>query len=58
MPDHIDVNAGKILEGTTTIQDIGDEIFNKIFSVAEGETTASEKNKHQEFSIWRLAETM
>lgn len=58
MPDHIDVDAGKIIEGNYSIEDIGKEIYEKVLQVACGEITASEKHKNQEFSIWRLAETV
>ncbi|WP_085522230.1 UxaA family hydrolase [Tuberibacillus sp. Marseille-P3662] len=58
MPDHIDINAGEILEGTSTIDKIGEDIYSLVLEVANGYRTASELNKNQEFSIWRLAETM
>jgi altronate dehydratase large subunit len=57
MPEHIDVNAGKIIDQNYTLQDIGEEIYSKVLDVANGEITASEKYNNQEFSIWRLAET-
>lgn len=58
MPEHIDVNAGKIMDSHYSIEDIGEEIYEKVIDVANGEITSSEKHKNQEFSIWRLAETM
>lgn len=58
MPEHIDVNAGKIMDSHYSIEDIGEEIYKKVIDVANGEITSSEKHKNQEFSIWRLAETM
>lgn len=58
MPEHIDVNAGKIIDANYTIDEIGEEIYAKVLEVADGAATASEKHKNQEFSIWRLAETM
>ncbi|HZH60091.1 MAG TPA: UxaA family hydrolase [Metabacillus sp.] len=58
MSEHIDVNAGKIIEGTNTIEEIGEEIYEKILSTANGSLTAAEKHKNQEFAIWRLAETI
>jgi len=58
MSEHIDVNAGKIIEGTNTIEEIGKEIYEKILSTANGSLTAAEKHKNQEFAIWRLAETI
>lgn len=58
MPEHIDVNAGGIVDRKYSIDEIGEEIYRKVIQVASGEITASEKHKNQEFSIWRLAETM
>ncbi|WP_028392483.1 UxaA family hydrolase [Bacillus cihuensis] len=58
MSEHIDVNAGKIIEGKNTIEEIGEEIYQKIMATANGSMTASEKHKNQEFAIWRLAETI
>src|SRR5699024_2628020 len=57
MPEHIDVNAGKIIDQNYTIDQIGEEIYSKVLHVANGEITASEKFHNHEFSIWRLAET-
>ena len=57
MPEHIDVNAGKIIDQKYSIDQIGEEIYAKVLDVANGEITASEKYNNQEFSIWRLAET-
>lgn len=58
MGEHIDVNAGRILEGDSTIQDIGEEIYDKVVQTANGSKVAAESNSHQEFAIWRLAETI
>ncbi|AOH56445.1 hydrolase [Peribacillus muralis] len=58
MSEHIDVNAGKIMEGLNTIEEIGEEIYGKVVETANGRTTASENHKNQEFAIWRLAETI
>ena len=57
MPEHIDVNAGKIIDQSYSFKQIGEEIYSKVLQVADGEITASEKYNNQEFSIWRLAET-
>lgn len=57
MSEHIDVNAGKIIEGKNTIDEIGQEIYKLIIDTANGGLTAAEKHKNQEFAIWRLAQT-
>ncbi|MGD9143324.1 MAG: UxaA family hydrolase [Dehalococcoidia bacterium] len=51
MQDNIDINAGEILEGSETIQSIGDRIFQEIIEVASGKETRAEMLKHHEFAI-------
>lgn len=47
----MDVNAGRILEGTATLDDVGQEIFDIILDVAGGKQTLSEVMHHQEFIL-------
>lgn len=58
MPQHIDVNAGVILEGKGSLRSVGQEIYDKVHAVASGEPAAAEIHGHREFSVWRLAETL
>jgi altronate dehydratase large subunit len=58
MSEHIDVNAGKIIDGLSTIEEIGEEIYQKIIDTSNGAPTAAETHKNQEFAIWRLAESV
>ncbi|MGX1930957.1 UxaA family hydrolase [Flagellimonas sp. 2504JD4-2] len=51
MTDDMDVNAGRAITSGTSLEDISDEIYAKVISVASGKATASEKLGHQEFSI-------
>lgn len=51
LSDDMDVNAGRILEGAATIDEVGDEVFDLILRVADGTQTASERLGHQEFSL-------
>ena len=51
LSEDMDVNAGRILEGAATIDEVGDEIFQRILRVADGERTASEALGHAEFSL-------
>ena len=51
LSDDMDVNAGRILEGEATIEEVGREIFDGVLRVANGARTASERLGHQEFSI-------
>ena len=51
LSEDMDVNAGRILEGAATLDEVGDEIFQRILRVAAGERTASEALGHAEFSL-------
>lgn len=47
----MDVDAGRILEGHATLDEVGSEIFQLIQKVADSRTTASEDLFHQEFVL-------
>lgn len=49
--EDMDINAGRILEGAATLDEVGREIYDRILRVAAGEETASEALGHQEFSL-------
>ncbi|MEQ1859729.1 MAG: UxaA family hydrolase, partial [Chthoniobacteraceae bacterium] len=51
LSDDMDINAGRILEGAATLDEVGGEIFDLILHVADGGQTASERLGHQEFSL-------
>jgi altronate hydrolase len=51
MPDDMDVNAGRILEGRATLDEMGREIFDLVLRVAGGQPSASERLGHQEFLL-------
>lgn len=51
LPDDMDVNAGRILEGSASLDEVGNEIFHMVRGVAAGRTTASETLGHQEFVL-------
>jgi altronate hydrolase len=54
MPDIIDVNAGTIIEGVKTIEEVGDELMEFIIRVASGEarTKAMQLNQN-DFIPWK-----
>lgn len=54
MRDNMDVNAGRIADGDSTLADVGREIFDLLLRVASGEKTASERLGHKEFVPWRI----
>lgn len=57
MQDNIDINAGTIIEGSKTVQQIGESIFSEILEVINGKQTKAESLKHREFGILKLIST-
>ncbi|QJR82274.1 UxaA family hydrolase [Alteromonas pelagimontana] len=51
LSEDMDINAGRILEEDTNIDEIGDEIYRAVLAVANGEPTKSEALGHQEFIL-------
>lgn len=51
LADDMDVNAGRILTGDASIEEVGDEIVDLVARVANGEATKSEDLGHQEFIL-------
>ncbi|PQZ85263.1 hypothetical protein CQ016_14530 [Arthrobacter sp. MYb222] len=56
MSEDMDINAGRIVDGTATLQSVGEEIFEKIIAVASGEQSVSEELDldQDEFVPWQL----
>jgi altronate hydrolase len=54
MQDDMDLNAGTILDGTESVEQVGQRLFDKIISVASGEKTKSELSGigDEEFAPW------
>ncbi len=59
MHDDMDLNAGTILDGTETVGQVGQRIFEAILAVASGERTKSEAQGigDEEFAPWILGPT-
>lgn len=51
MSEDMDVNAGCIIDGEGTLDDVGHEIFEQVLSVCAGAQTKSEALGHQEFVL-------
>jgi altronate dehydratase large subunit len=51
MRDNIDVNAGTILDGTESLQTVGEQIFEEIINVVSGKLTRAEILGYGEFAI-------
>jgi altronate dehydratase large subunit len=47
----MDVNAGRILEGEATIEQVGTEIYDQVVAVAQGARSVSEELGHREFIL-------
>jgi altronate hydrolase len=54
MTGNMDINAGRIADGTATIEQVGQEIFDALVRVASGERTLAETLGHHEFAPWRI----
>jgi len=54
MRDNMDINAGRIVDGEATVEQVGQEIFDLCLRVASGEQTCAEKLGHKEFVPWRI----
>lgn len=59
MTEDMDINAGTVLDGTETVEQVGMRIFEKIIAVAGGEKTKSEQAGmgDEEFAPWILGPT-
>ncbi|HSD53221.1 MAG TPA: UxaA family hydrolase [Burkholderiales bacterium] len=51
LEDDMDVDAGRILEGRATLDEVGREVFDRCLRVGRGEQTRSESLGHQEFVL-------
>ena len=58
MHDNIDLNAGTVIDGSHTIEQMGQQIFETIISVSNGSKTRSELLGHREFAINRIGPTV
>ncbi|MCA8999396.1 MAG: altronate dehydratase [Planctomycetaceae bacterium] len=54
MTDDMDINAGRILDGEATVEEVGQQIFEEIIAVASGRQTKSEAQGigDEEFCPW------
>ncbi len=58
--DDIDINCGEVVDGTATIDDMGERIFRLMLATASGEKTKSEVHGYgqNEFVPWALGAVM
>lgn len=58
MKENIDINAGAIIEGKKTVEQIGKKIFDEVMRVATGKQTKAEKLGYHEFAVTRIGPTL
>lgn len=53
MSKDLDLSAGRVIEGSETIDEVGERVFDYVRRVASGEVLAkAEEHKHREFQFW------
>lgn len=57
MIDNIDINAGKIITEGISLPDMGEELFDLMVRVCNGEPTKAEALGHREFGIYKIGYT-
>lgn len=58
-PHWIDFNAGSLLDGTVTMEDLTDDLFDFVLRVASGtQRTRNEENDYREIAIWKEGVTL
>jgi altronate hydrolase len=60
MEEDMDINCGDIIDGTTTVEEKGEEIFRKILAIASGQRSKSELLGlgDNEFVPWQIGAVM
>ncbi len=53
MPDIIDLNAGEIISGEKTIEEVGREILEEVIAVASGKRTKAMQLEQHDFIVWK-----
>ena len=58
-PHWIDFNAGELLDGTASMEELADRLFGYILDVASGRVlTNNEKHGYREIAIWKEGVTL
>ncbi len=58
MKDDIDINAGTIIRGKESVEQVGERIFNEIMKVTMGKETKAEISGFHEFGVSRIGPTL
>jgi altronate hydrolase len=51
MEDDMDIDAGRIMDGGATLDEVGREIYDLVLRLGDGARTKSEELAHQEFIL-------
>ncbi len=57
MIDNIDINAGRVILEEASLEEVGQEIFDMMIRVSNGDLTKAESLGHREFGIYRIGDT-
>ena len=52
MSNDLDLSAGGVIDGTETIETVGQRVFEHMIAVASGLEAKAEVHKHREFQFW------
>ncbi|HEX6715627.1 MAG TPA: UxaA family hydrolase [Pyrinomonadaceae bacterium] len=52
MSNDLDLNAGGVIDGTETIDEVGQRVFDQVIKIASGLEAKAEIHKHREFQFW------
>jgi altronate hydrolase len=52
MSNDLDLSAGRVIDGTETIDEVGQRVFEHIIAIANGLQAKAELHKHREFQFW------
>ena len=55
MSDNMDINAGKILDGSESLRSIGEKVFNEVLNVASGKFSKAEKLGYRDFIVYKTS---
>ncbi|MFB5662314.1 UxaA family hydrolase [Alteribacillus sp. HJP-4] len=57
MGDNMDINAGTVIEGKESVDEVGGRLLEEIMQVSSGKKTKAEILKQHDFGIWRIGPT-
>ncbi len=52
MANDLDLSAGGVIDGSETIDEVGQRVFERVVEVAGGVQAKAEEHKHREFQFW------